>query len=404
MARNSEQGKPRVLLLFLWLWWLTTSTSIHVKAETIDSFLKVGDSLGPFSSLCSKQGTYCMSFDLGPENIPTYLRIYVPQEKEDWVVWVANRNQPVQRDSVVLLLDHSGILKIEPKNGEPIILYASPQPFNNSTIVATLMDTGNFVLQDIQMKTVLWQSFDNPTDSLLPGMKLGVNHKTGEKWSLVSRLSDSVLAPGPFRLEWEPISKELVIKNREKVYWKSGELMNNNRFEYISGENFQYKIVSNNDEEYFAYTTPNKDLTIWTLLETGQLINRIGTDIARADLCNGYNTNGGCQKWGESEILPICRNSGDTFDSESGYPNYKLLHNITNASYGISDCRANCWSNCSCFGYKTFYDNGTGCVFLLSTKGLNIASNGDYLFYILVKNTDHKGMYISNYYISIMFF
>ncbi|GAU16887.1 hypothetical protein TSUD_368370 [Trifolium subterraneum] len=241
MALNSEQGKHGVLLLVLWLWLLTTSTSIHVKGETIDRFLKVGDTLGPFSSLCYKEGTYCMSFDQGPENIPTYLYIYGPQEKEDWVVWIANRNQPVERDSVVLLLDHSG-------------------------------------------------------------------------------LSDSVPAPGPFRLEWEPISKELVIKNRENIYWKSGELMNNNRFQYISGENF-----------------------------------RIGTDIARADLCNGYNTNGGCQKWGESKILPICRNSGDT-----------------------------------CFGHKTFYDNGTGCVFLLSTKGLNVASSGDYLFYILVKNTDHK--------------
>jgi len=49
-------------------------------------------------------------------------------------------------------------------------LYASPTHFNNSTIAATLLDTGNFVLKD------------HPTDNFLPGMKLGVNHKTGENW------------------------------------------------------------------------------------------------------------------------------------------------------------------------------------------------------------------------------
>ncbi|WJX93270.1 hypothetical protein P8452_74817 [Trifolium repens] len=166
--------------------------------------------------------------------------------------------------------------------------------------------------------------------------------------------------------------------------------MKNGTFEYISGEDFKYTIVSNNDEEYFTYETPNDKLTVWTLLETGQLINKEGDDIARADLCYGHNTNEGCQKWDEAEI-PTCRNPDDKFESKPGYGNVNTVYDITNASYGVSDCQAICWSNCSCFGFKTFYANGTGCVILLSTKGLNIASTGYYLFYILVKNTDHKG-------------
>ena len=55
--------------------------------------------------------------------------------------------------------------QIEFEFGKPIILYASPTPFNNSTIAATLLNTGHFVLQDIQMKTALWQCFDHPSDS-----------------------------------------------------------------------------------------------------------------------------------------------------------------------------------------------------------------------------------------------
>jgi len=96
--------------------------------------------------------------------------------------------------SVVLLLNHCCLLKIESEFGKPIILYASPTPFIGSTISATLLDTGNFVLQDIQVKTVLWQIFDQPTDSSLPVMKLGMNHKTGFK---------------------------LMKSNREKVHWKT---------------------------------------------------------------------------------------------------------------------------------------------------------------------------------------
>jgi hypothetical protein len=380
-----EKGKLQVLLLILCVWWSTTS--IHVKAE--DDSLMPGDTLNATSTLCSKQGTYCMTFDQ-----TRYLSIFSSNTK--WIVWIANRKQPVDdENSAVLSLDYSGVLKIEYRNKKPIILYNSTKPFSNSTIVATLLDTGNFKLQDIQTKTVLWQSFDHPTDSLLPGMKLGVNHKTGEKWSLVSRLSESVLAPGPFRLEWEPKRKELVIKRKEKVFWTSGELMKNGTFEYISGEDFKYTIVSNNDEEYFTYETPNDNLTVWTLLETGQLINREGDDIARADLCYGHNTNEGCQKWDEAEI-PTCRNPGDKFESKQVYGNENMVNDITNASYGVSDCQAICWSNCSCFAFKTLYDNGTGCVILLSTKVLHILSSGEYLFSVLVKNTDHKGTHVPN--------
>ncbi|KEH19153.1 Serine/Threonine kinase family protein [Medicago truncatula] len=350
--------------------------------------MKPGDILNASatSTLCSKQGRYCMNFNQNTDfdNL-TYLSIFA-KGKDNWLVWIANRDQPVDMDSAVLSLNQSGALKIESKIGEPIILYASRQHSNNSSnIVATLLDTGNFVLKDIQKNIVLWQSFDHPTDSLLPGMKLGVNRKTGEKWSLVSSISDSSPASGTFRLEWEPTRKELVIKHREKVYWTSGKLLINNTFEYISGEDFEVNVVSNKEEEYFTYW-PNEDgFTKWTLLQTGLLINSEGRDIARADLCNGFNTNGGCQKWNE-----LCRNPGDMFDSKLVYVNENMVYDIANTNYGINDCEEICWSNCSCFGFRNFYGNGTGCLFLVSTEGLNIASSGYELFNILVKNTDPK--------------
>ncbi|XP_057454457.1 G-type lectin S-receptor-like serine/threonine-protein kinase CES101 [Lotus japonicus] len=371
--------KPHVFIVFTCLLVLCTG-SLNVIAT--NSTLKQGDTLNDTGKLCSVEGKYCMDFVVG------YLRIYAGG-KDGWLVWLANRNQPVDPGSATLSLNHSGVLKLESKNETSVILYSPPQPVNNT--VATLLDTGNFVLQQFHpngTKNMLWQSFDYPTDTYLPGMKLGVNLKTGHNWSLVSSFSGSIPTPGPFRLDWEPKTKELVIKRGEQVYWRSGELRGS-RFEHISAE-AEYQAVSNKDEEEYYFTFMSPSDTKWTLLETGQLINRggKGNDIARADNCYGYNTDDGCQKW--EDQLPTCRRDGDEFESKSGYTNPNMKIDVENMSYGISDCKALCWSNCTCVGFSSFDSNGSGCTFYPSAEGTNIAGGGG-TFYMLVNTTHHKG-------------
>jgi hypothetical protein len=216
-------------------------------------------------------------------------------------------------------------------------------------------------------------------------MKLGVDLKTDHNWSLLSWLGHKNPAPGAFKLEWDPKRRELIISRREQICWSSGELRNN-RFKHISGE-AHFKVVSNENEDYFTLEASNNVFTKWTLLEIGQLINRDqGIDIARADVCYGYNTDGGCQKW---EDIPSCRDPDDTFELKEGYLNLNILSHEANSSYGPSDCKAICWSNCSCVGFKEFND-GTGCTSLWnSTEGTNFAYGGE-KFYLLVKNNHHK--------------
>ncbi|KAJ0075925.1 hypothetical protein Patl1_34168 [Pistacia atlantica] len=48
----------------------------------------------------------------------------------------------------------------------------------------------------------MWQSFDYPSDTLLPGMKLGINLQTGHKWFLQSWISDKSPAQGSFSLRF----------------------------------------------------------------------------------------------------------------------------------------------------------------------------------------------------------
>ena len=51
---------------------------------------------------------------------------------------------------------------------------------NLTSPVAQLLDSGNFVLKDLinGSESIVWQSFDYPSDMLLSGMKLGWNLKT----------------------------------------------------------------------------------------------------------------------------------------------------------------------------------------------------------------------------------
>ncbi|KAK7405398.1 hypothetical protein VNO78_06665 [Psophocarpus tetragonolobus] len=347
-------------LRYLWLWW---STCVYLIAAY--NSMKPGDSLNTKTELCSENSKYCMQFaKMLPARADTsYLRIYL-KTTDDWAVWIGNRNQPVDMDSAVLLLDHSGVLKIESKYMEsPIILYSSPKPSNNT--VATLMDTGNFMLHQLHpdgTKRMLWQSFDYPIDELVPGMKLGIMLE--------------------IRVDWE---RELIIKRRGKLCWRSGALRDNTGIVY----NTRYTIVSNDSESSFTIANSNNEQTIWSLLETGQVMNWNGGDVAKANMCFGYNTDNGCQKW---DVLPSCRHRGDAFEAKEMYQNQNVqIYELANSALGPTDCLAICWKNCSCDGYQKYYDDGIGCRFVHfnSTEGANFAAGGDQ-YYILLRHSIHN--------------
>ncbi|CAK9181283.1 unnamed protein product [Ilex paraguariensis] len=71
---------------------------------------------------------------------------------------------------------------------------------NSSKIVASkpilqLLDTGNLVVKnefdDNSGGSYIWQSFDHPCDTLIPGMKLGWNLRTGQEWFSRLKLPDT---------------------------------------------------------------------------------------------------------------------------------------------------------------------------------------------------------------------
>ncbi|KAF2302962.1 hypothetical protein GH714_011991 [Hevea brasiliensis] len=104
-------------------------------------------------------------------------------------IWSANRNKPVRENATLQLLV-DGNLELRDADGS---LVWSTNTSNKSVAGMKMMDTGNLVLHDTN-NNIVWQSFDHPTDTLVPGQKL----VRGQK--LVSSVSEYNISEGNFYL------------------------------------------------------------------------------------------------------------------------------------------------------------------------------------------------------------
>ncbi|XVF77731.1 hypothetical protein PTKIN_Ptkin14bG0070400 [Pterospermum kingtungense] len=98
------------------------------------------------------------------------------------VVWVANRESPISGRSGVLSITSQGVLQLS--NNTNSIVWSSNTSRTPQNPVAELLDSGNLVVQDGDENVednILWQSFDYPSDTLLPKMKLGKIFITGKE-------------------------------------------------------------------------------------------------------------------------------------------------------------------------------------------------------------------------------
>ncbi|KAL6198854.1 hypothetical protein ACLB2K_028642 [Fragaria x ananassa] len=175
--------------------------------------------LNSSSSLVSETGKFSLGFFENGISKSSYLAIYHTNAGNTInYAWIANRKTPILYPTGVLALDENNTLKVTQNGGDPLLLYSanSESSASNTSVVATLLDSGNFTLlqvnSDGSTKRVLWQSFDHPGNTLLPGMKLGIDRKNGHIWSLSSWLSLYSAEPGAFTLDWDPSEHQLKIR------------------------------------------------------------------------------------------------------------------------------------------------------------------------------------------------
>ncbi|KAL2499526.1 G-type lectin S-receptor-like serine/threonine-protein kinase [Abeliophyllum distichum] len=97
---------------------------------------------------------------------------------------------------------------------------------------------------------VLWESFNHPLDSFLPGMKIGLNNRTWEHINLTSWKSDSDPYPGSFMVLVDPQElAQIFIVNDFVKYIRTGQ-WNGKRFivvpNMISDYRYGFNLMADN--------------------------------------------------------------------------------------------------------------------------------------------------------------
>ncbi|GAB4853998.1 hypothetical protein Ancab_039360 [Ancistrocladus abbreviatus] len=181
--------------------------------------------------------------------------------QDQTIVWVANRDSPVSDK-------YSSEFKI--LNGNLVITNGSKTPVWSTNVTlpasgpveAVLQDEGNLVLRDQgNINLTIWQSFDHPTHTWLPGGKLGLNKKTKKSQLLIAWKNIDDPATGLFSLEPDPngTSQYYIFWNRTEKYWNSGTWDFEHHIfslipEMIVNPFYDVNYVDNENESYFTYS------------------------------------------------------------------------------------------------------------------------------------------------------
>ncbi|KAG8385669.1 hypothetical protein BUALT_Bualt03G0069200 [Buddleja alternifolia] len=376
-------------------------------------------------------------FELGFFNSSNdwYIGIWYNNIEQRTIVWVANRDSPLRNSS--------GILKISADDGNLVLTDETGESFWSSNhsraenTVAELLDTGNFVLRqenDESPENYLWQSFDYPTDTLLPGMKLGWDTKTGLNRYITSWKSEYDPSSGEFSFKLDTNGfPEIYLRKKQKILYRSGP-WNGLRFSGVpemKSSLFSFLFVNDPDEVFYSFYLNNQSVYSRLVVQhNGELHRRTWIPTTESwssfwyapkDLCDQYRE---CGAYGicDSNASPICKcmkgflpNNPQAWSFRDGsagcfrvnklncrddgfltYNSVKLPDSGTafvDKEMSLDQCREMCLNNCSCRGYTNANISGihTGCVIWaedLYDMRLYAAAEGGQDFYFRVPASD----------------
>ncbi|THU64329.1 hypothetical protein C4D60_Mb01t25310 [Musa balbisiana] len=213
----------RVIALCISVFFLLLTFS--ARTGVADDSLFRGQSLSGGQTMVSGGGKFELGFFAPGNASKYYIGIWYKVSKKT-VVWVANREKPVASASsseLRLAEDGNLVLRLKDSKNQIWSSNSSSSLASNST-VAVLLDDGNLVLKDNISSDTLWQSFDHPTNTWLPGAKLGYNKSTGRDRFLTSWRNPEDPSPGMFTLEIDPngVDQFYLLRDRRHRYWTTG--------------------------------------------------------------------------------------------------------------------------------------------------------------------------------------
>ncbi|CAA7405667.1 unnamed protein product [Spirodela intermedia] len=400
-----------------------------------DTFVP-GDRLEDGSSLVSSDGSFKLGFFTPGKSNFRYLGIWFNQISVQTVVWVANRDSPLPNRTGILSISINGSLSLFDSKG---VVYWSTPSTRAAGPVAKLLDDANFVVAGAGGGEYAWQSFDHPTNTLLPGMKLWVDRRTGLTKNLTSWKSDDEPGAGDYTFFLDPDGDpQIFLLEGTKRVWRSGPWVGE-RFSGVpdmrSYSMFKLLFVSNADEAYYQFSNRNKSVLSRLVVQSKGLIQRLVwiesegegegewsvfwsgptdrcegfrfcgifgiCDANESPLCNclqGFDPKSP-ENWNLMDWKDGCRRR-TAVDCQNGTDGFVLVANaklpdttmVVVNEMGREECREGCLRNCSCTAYaiKEILDGGrSGCMLWSGAlTDLRVYDNGGQDLFVRLARAD----------------
>ncbi|XP_047063017.1 G-type lectin S-receptor-like serine/threonine-protein kinase B120 isoform X7 [Lolium rigidum] len=370
---------PIFILLFLSSSCKSDDQLTHTKPLTLgDTLISNGGgfALGFFSPSSSNTSLY---LGIWYHNIPGPITI----------VWVANRDNPILApSSPVLAITNSSDLVLSDSQGRTP--WAVKKNSTGAGATAVLLDEGNLVLR-LPNGKITWQSFDHPTDTVLPKMRFLVSYKAKVAMRLVAWKGPDDPSSGDFSCSGDPSSPDLqfVTWNKTEPYCRltvrSGKSVSGGTYLTNTSSVLYQTSVNSGDEFYVTYTISDNSTLMRLMIDyTGKLKylswNRHTSSWAIFGEhpyvpCELYASCGPFSYCDFTQITPACQcldgfepDDGVNFFSKGCYRQEALkcgkqshfaplsgmkvpdnFFHIRNRS--LDECAAECSRNCSCTAY-----------------------------------------------------
>ncbi|KAK7255934.1 hypothetical protein RIF29_29363 [Crotalaria pallida] len=382
--------------IILCLLLLAFSFQCSYSSPSSPSSLRKGSSLSvekPDDIIVSKNGMFSAGFYAVGENAYSFAIWFAEPHHSlnATVVWMANRDQPVNgKGSKLTLLNSGNIVLIDAGLNEAW----SSDTASLAPVELNLEDDGNLVLLELQ-GIVLWQSFDFPTDTLLPGQPLTrymqlvasrslSNHSSGfykfffDDENILGIHYDgpdvsSSYWPKPWLLSWE-INRSNFNSSKIAVLNSLGFFKSSDNFTFKTsdyGVVLQRMLKMDCDGDVRVYSRNNvleEWYVSWQATSQGCIAHGIcganstcSYDPRHGRKCSclpGYKVNNhsdwsyGCKPM----FVLTCNRNDSTFLKMRGVELYGYdIHYIEGSNY--SACEDLCLQDCNCVGFQHSYGN-----------------------------------------------
>ncbi|TVU20070.1 hypothetical protein EJB05_36258 [Eragrostis curvula] len=233
----------------------------------------------------SGAGVFALGFFTPPGSNGTYVGVWYAKVSPRTVVWVANRANPLRgavADNAGSALSVSGDCTLAVADANATVVWSvSPPPPGSSagggggggSCTARIRDDGNLVVVDARGR-VAWQGFDHPTDTMLPGMRVGVDFAAGKNMTLTAWTSPSDPSPSDVVALMETSGDpEVFVYNGATKVWRSGP-WDGVQFtgvpDTVTYKGFTFRFVNDPGREVsYSFQVPNSSiLTRLTLNST----------------------------------------------------------------------------------------------------------------------------------------